>query len=198
MEQKLDRRIQRTRGLLREALLALIIERGYDPLIIQDITDRANLRRATFYMHYKDKEELLLSALKEIFDQLVVETEHVSSGDFLGGKTRSAAFLVTFKHAEQNSALYRNILGSGSGAIFARHIRAYLARLIETGMRKAPQPPEIPIEVVANYIAGVELAMVTWWLENEMPYSAERMAEMVHGLVIHGVEDVTNVSLTVT
>jgi AcrR family transcriptional regulator len=189
--EKLDRRVQRTRALLRAALLALIVEQGYDSIRLQDITDRANLRRATFYKHYNDKEELLLSALSENFDMLVRESQHVAQRDSIGGKTHVEAYLVTFQHAAHNHALYRNILGSQSGALFARRIREYLAALVMQGLKTIP-PGELttPPEVLANYIAGTELSMITWWLENDMPYPAQQMAEMVHQLILHGIASV--------
>ncbi len=62
MARRLDRRVQRTRKLLRESMMALILEEGYDAISIQDITDKANLGRATFYLHFKDKDEVLSSA----------------------------------------------------------------------------------------------------------------------------------------
>jgi AcrR family transcriptional regulator len=75
LEEKIDRRKQRTRRMLRDALLALIVEKGYDDLSVQDITEKADLRRATFYLHYADKDELLATVLREIFDALVKELE---------------------------------------------------------------------------------------------------------------------------
>ena len=58
-----DRRIQRTRALLLSALLDLIVERGYEELTVQDIVDRANVGRSTFYKHFLDKRALLLSGV---------------------------------------------------------------------------------------------------------------------------------------
>ena len=68
---KQDRRVQRTLKLLKEALIELILEKGYDSVTVQDITDRANLGRATFYFHYKDKDELLVEMLDEVVNELV-------------------------------------------------------------------------------------------------------------------------------
>ncbi len=68
---KLDPRVVRTRQMLRDALVATILDKGYDATNIQDITERAGLRRATFYLHYRDKEELLLSMLHDTVDELI-------------------------------------------------------------------------------------------------------------------------------
>src|SRR5512147_2280747 len=71
IKNKIDRRIQRTRQSLRTALLALIKEKGYDAISIEDITERANVGRATFYLHYKDKEDLLLEEFSEMANEKV-------------------------------------------------------------------------------------------------------------------------------
>lgn len=65
-----DRRTNRTRRLLRNALMAAILEKGYDAITIEDITERADLGRTTFYLHYKDKEDLLIESLEAITDEL--------------------------------------------------------------------------------------------------------------------------------
>jgi AcrR family transcriptional regulator len=187
VEVKLDRRKVRTRKMLRDALLELVLEKGYEAVTIMDITERADLRRATFYLHYKDKEELLLSALAETFDQLAQQIEPLTKADSLAGKTRLETFLVTFKHVEQNSDLYRIILGGQGSAPIARRIRQYLAGHIQNGLSELnPNQVAVPVEVLANYIAGVELALITWWLEQDRPYSAEQMAEMAQRLVLKG------------
>jgi AcrR family transcriptional regulator len=185
--EKLDRRVQRTRVMLRDALITLILERGYDDLTIQDITDKADLRRATFYLHYKDKEELLLKVLSESFDELVRQLEPIHQRDVLAGKTNVEAFLVTFKHAEQNAKLYRVILNGQSGVAVANRIRDYLSALILRALKAVrPEQLAVPAEVLAQYIAGAELAMIIWWLNHDMPYPAEHMAEMMQMLTLRG------------
>lgn len=59
-DKQLDRRVRRTRRALQDSLTSLILEKGYDAVTVEDITDRADLGRTTFYLHYKDKEELLI------------------------------------------------------------------------------------------------------------------------------------------
>ena len=71
MTKPMDRRVRRTRRRLRDALIQLIMEKGYDNVTIQNITDAADLSRATFYLHYTDKDELLASSLEEMFDELL-------------------------------------------------------------------------------------------------------------------------------
>ena len=88
---KLDRRVIRTRQLLREALMELILEneKGYDGVTVKDIAERANVGRATFYLHYEGgKETLLLSSLQEIYDELVARIKNLKREPFISGQRR--------------------------------------------------------------------------------------------------------------
>lgn len=187
MVKKTDPRVIRTRQMLREALIATLLEKGYDATNIQDITDRAGLRRATFYLHYHDKEELLLSVMHDTLDELMKKME-AGSGHLLSAETLPAEELIAFQHAQERADLYRAIL-SGQGAVeIMRGIRDHLASRIRdkclTEHSEADLP--VPIEVLANYMAAVKLNMIIWWLDKGMPYTPEQMAQMCTRLVLEG------------
>jgi AcrR family transcriptional regulator len=195
MEATIDRRKQRTRRMLRDALIGLILERGYDAVTIQDITERADLRRATFYLHYKDKDELLMTVLQETFDELVTEIGPAMQGDILGGKTQIEPFRMTFQHVADNANLYRIILGGQGGAAIARRIQAFLAALVMNSLRAAPpQALRLPEDVIANFLAGAELSLIGWWLNSGQSYPVDDMARMAQQLILRGVLDVVDVS----
>ena len=176
--------------MLRDALLALIVEKGYDDLSVQDITEKADLRRATFYLHYTDKNELLEAVLREIFDELVKELEPLIQSDALGGKTQVETFAVMYRHIAANSRLYRIILGGQGGAATTRGIRAYLTGHTLAMLKKLPAAQvSMPVDVLANYMAGAELSLMTWWLESDQPYPVEDMAAMTQQLILRGVEE---------
>jgi AcrR family transcriptional regulator len=188
---KLDRRVQRTRQSLRGALISLILEKGYDAVTVQDITNRGDMRRATFYLHYRDKDDLLFHTLTGIYDDLVSQIETLSAQNQHDGKAK-ALILAAFRHAEENGDLYRVIL-SGQGAVIVEkrikeYIAAYIARQIE------PPPtgcePPVPVEVVANYVAGALLSLILWWLEGNRPYPAEYMAELACRMSMAGLVEV--------
>jgi AcrR family transcriptional regulator len=181
---KTDRRVLRTRQLLRDSLIALILEKGYDAVTIQDITDRANLGRATFYLHYKDKDELLLSMMEEIQQQVIERTAPLSAGSFLAeGKPPS---LLAFQHAEENADFYRAMLGeSGLAGVMSRYRQSGAARVQAQIEPLLPDSP-VPLEILSNYVMGALNALLVWWLENDRPYPAEYMATLFHQLVLNG------------
>ena len=174
----LDRRIQRTRQLLRDALMSLILEMGYDSVRIQDITDRANLGRGTFYLHYRDKEELLVKSLQEVCDDLADHARQREKQTPIG--------LVAFQHAAENPELYRAILGAKGASAITRQIRDYVIKDILTKGREGVLPisdSSVPTEIYANFWVGALTGLIDWWLERGMPYSAEYMANTFHQMV---------------
>lgn len=181
-----DPRVIRTRQMLRDALIALILEHGYDAISIGDITERAGLRRATFYLHYGDKEELLFTMLQETFDELVRNLDRVASKAFSREKML-AGDLIIFRHAQDNADLYRTILGGHGAALILRYVREYMAADFRRHLLSLPEKAiPIPIDVLVNYLTAAKLNTVTWWLEAGMPYPPERMAEMCTDLALNG------------
>lgn len=180
-----DRRKQRTERLLRDTLIELIGEKGYDSVTVQDIADRANIGRATFYLHYNNKEELLLNSLREMFDDLKDRMKPPSKEDWMAGDV--AIRTAPFQHALEYRDLFRATLLSPQGnAAVHNGIRAYLAagmqERIEIFMPKEQLP--FPIEMLSNYMAGALIALVSWWMENDTQYSPEQMADIFYQLAI--------------
>ena len=184
---KPDPRTIRTKQMLREALVANILEKGYDATSIQDITERAGLRRATFYLHYKDKDELMFSLIRDMLEELLQKIEAQKPHGF-NAAAQGREDLLVFLHVQQHADLYRAVL-HGQGAVeITRSVRDYLAgRIREHCELQYPDTiPSIPLEVVANYLASVKMQFVIWWLDNGMPYAPQQMAEMCSRLALHG------------
>lgn len=181
---KPDRRKPRTEQMLRNSFIDLILEKGYDAVTVQDITDRANLGRATFYLHYpKGKEELFLHILRETFDDLKARSVPISKEQFREADLPTR--LIPFQHVLENRDLYRATLLSqqGTGAI-ANGIREYLAlsmqERIEPVLSKEKLP--FPMEALTHYLAGAMISLMSWWLRQDSPYTAEQMADIFYQL----------------
>ena len=188
---RVDRRVQRTRQLLNDALISLIVEKDYDSITVQNIIDRANLGRSTFYAHYQDKEHLMLSGMEEVVHSLVwgVENSPVEDeGD--RGNRRILSTLPIFRHAQEQYHLHKAIVGGlGIDVIIKAiqdHLSGHIQEHIELRLPDGPTP-SVPPVVMANYLAGTLLTLLTWWLDNNMPYPPERMDEMFQELAMPGI-----------
>ena len=202
LQSRPDRRVNRTRRLLREALMELTLEKGYDAVTVEDITERADLGRTTFYLHFKNKEELLLGSIDEIANDLKEQANLLAyTLDLPGSRPADSLsvpyrpFDVVFEHAARNARLYRIVL-QGEGATKAEsRIRKiimesaldYFHYQVNHGLIVRPV---FPIEVVAGYLASSLLGFLHWWLENDQPFSPAEMAEMYRTLFFQGAQQI--------
>ena len=188
-QNKQDRRSQRTYQLVSAALLALMLEKRYDAITVQDILDRANIGRSTFYTHYFDKEDVLVSMIERMIDALSRQIQEGEAGhDILPG-------LGLFRHTQEQYQLYQALVrghpmrGQGEEVLW-KTIRTRLSSRIEHSLASAharKHSPSVPLSVMSQYLAGAFLNLLEWWLEAEMPYSPEQMYEIFKQLALPGV-----------
>ena len=176
MARKDDRRIQKTRKALRDALHSLVLDRGYDDLSVQDITDKANLGRATFYLHYREKDELLEDLLRE-FSQNFTQ-RHGSKISFSDRKVVQSMF----EYAEDYYDFYR-IMTIGKGGVIGMRkmqtiIRETCAQYLDTLEAASCGTFTVPRAFLDNFVASSLMSTIFLWLEQEMPYSPAEMADM--------------------
>ena len=186
-EDKLDRRVRRTRRLLCDAMLSLLVERDYEEITVQEITTRADLNRATFYHHFTHKDQLLTAALENRFDELVA-----SFGDLPTGKAiwnDRTPELLTFRHVAEHAALYKVLFSDRGMSQVIYRIIDYIARFTQQKLLTAhelPRAPSIPEPIIAHHVAGSLFALLSWWVANNLPYTPEEMAEISHTLCTQG------------
>jgi len=181
MDDKNDRRSQRTRRALSDALVELMMEKGYDTISIKDIIERANVGRSTFYSHYADKEELFVSQLDRLIELL---SRHIPQD-----QAETNPFFPSFglfQHIQEQRKLYK-ILTWGSGAdVLTRHLQNSLSEKIEERLSASGQKYDVPIPAIANFLSGSFLSLIKWWLDNKLTYSPEEMDGMYQKLAFRG------------
>ncbi len=180
-----DRRVQRTRQILREALVALILNKGYDTITVQDILERANVGRSTFYSHYWDKEDLLLGLFEDFHATLEAArpTDLSDDGENLGQ--------LLFQLGVSHHRLYKAMLGQRSGRLVYAHAQSFLADYFRDHLApRWPAKATLPLEVAVQYHVGAFLALLVWWLDNDLPYPPEAMARMFQQLTRPGLATV--------
>lgn len=177
-----DRRIRRSQQLLREALLELILEKPYQDITVQEIIDRANVGRSTFYAHFLDKDDLLRSGfenLKEIFEKFELQPpgQHQS-------ELETVMFL--FHHVESFQPVYKALMSKRGAEWITREVQTLvtgmLRRHLEAQLKIQKKARDIPLEVMVQYRASALMGLIKWWLDNDMPYSAGQMRQWFHEL----------------
>jgi AcrR family transcriptional regulator len=215
---RINRRVGRTRKALREALFDLIREKSYDQITVEEITERANLGRTTFYLHYKDKEDLLLEDFIDLIDQVVskavddrpllrLKTKIGNSStpsNPLSGLNLFRPNLIIFQNVAKNADLLRIILRNGGTLQIGTRLRETVLKAVQQ-IALASQARsdleiafEIPVEVIANFYAGSLLGLISWWLDNNMPYTPEQMTLFSQRLFFLGLFDALGVDSSQT
>ncbi len=188
---KTDRRVERTRGLLQKALIELISERGYDAITIQDIVDRAKVGRTTFYLHYNSKDELFLSCHEAIAREFHIGLLHPLSREELLSPEIPPDMASAYQHLEEGQALLYPIFQGKDSQLILRQIRDRSAREIEANLRAifAEADSTIPIDMLANYLAGAQIALMQWWLEKRHPHTPDNLTQTLHRLQRAAIRD---------
>ena len=181
MNEKTDRRSQRTRHLLSAALMELIREKDYSTITVHDIIERANVGRSTFYAHYRDKDDLFLGELDHVIEML---------GDSMPDHEEIPFFpsLGLFRHVGEEYKLYKALLWTPGIDLLIKHLQKSLSERIEQGLKKSGKKYEVPLPILANFTAGNFLTLLTWWLENKRIYSPEQMDEVFKKMTLRGIE----------
>jgi AcrR family transcriptional regulator len=159
-----DRRVRRTRKLLHDAFLALVLEKGYEKTTIQDILDRADVGRSTFYVHFRDKEALLTASFDGMRDQLehqLTDIDATSPVDV----TLPAALL--YEHAYRNQRVYRALCGRQGGALVQRYLRRLIGDLLRKHLRPHVARVDVPPEVAAEFYTSAALGLLVWWIDHD-------------------------------
>jgi AcrR family transcriptional regulator len=195
MEKKLiDRRVQRTRRLFLDALVSLIEERGYEAITVQDILDRADLGRSTFYAHFRGKDDLLVSGFAGL--RRAFERHRQEAAAEKGGRSLWDLGLFWFLHIESDRRVCKALIGTPGSERAREQVRRFLSRFLSLLVREQMRPdarnekaPAV-LELVVHYAAGSLLALTTWWLDHRMPFTGDEMSGLFERLTRPGIESV--------
>jgi AcrR family transcriptional regulator len=180
-----DPRVRKTRRGLQEAFVRLILREGYDSVSIQDIATEAETARVTFYRHYRDKEELLMDCLNNLYEELAEKTERLSPQAILDGYS---PIQVLYEHIEEQETLYRILFSSHGSQTVLERLRHHLANKALQSLTNFPGTLQgkLPYQIIAYHSVGATLGLAVWWLDHNKPYPASYMAQISLWLTLTG------------
>ncbi|MFC4599039.1 TetR/AcrR family transcriptional regulator [Cohnella hongkongensis] len=187
---KADRRVSRTRHFLHEALLSLIQEKGYEAITVQDIIDRANVGRSTFYAHFYDKRDLLYNGFQMLKEMLTEQRPFSSERPVSSQHLYFPFSLVMLEHAREHYRLYQAFIGRESGAMVQEKMTELFRELVREQLKALESSHRftLPLEMQVYYISNAYMSLLNWWLDHEMPYPTTRMDQIFHTLVLPGIQ----------
>ena len=181
---KTDARVRRTRDALGDALIALMQEKAFETIKVQDVLDRAHVSRSTFYTHYSDKDDLLMSDAEEFFEALSMAlSAHGEKSD------RVFPAREFFAHLSEAQVFFKALVKSGKLQENLELARGHFARGMERRLSELPRGQSIPrqhLPAIACAHAGALLSLLTWWIDRGMREPPAEMDELFHRIVWNG------------
>jgi AcrR family transcriptional regulator len=187
---KTDRRVKRTRDLLQKALGGLLNERSYSAITIQDIVNRADVGRTTFYAHYKSKNALFMSCHEAIFREFDFGPHRLSKDELLSLEVPPKVITI-YQQLLKARELVSPVFQGEDSRLILRRVRERSAQEIAANLCKAFPDAEsaMPVEVLATYLTGAQLVLVQWWFETRQPHTPAELAQMFHRLQRAAIRD---------
>lgn len=183
-QEKADRRVQRSQETLIQALIALMENKHYDQISVQDIVQQANVGRSTFYAHFQNKDDLVMWGFQYILgktaEHLQITEEYKLSFDVT----------LLFKHAAGHYELYKTLIwGSGFELLIREGQSKFSDTLRQRILCLAPEKKDwsVPVPVLAQMLSGSLLILLKWWLDEKMPYEPYEMNDMFQITIMEGI-----------
>lgn len=187
MEKNLDKRIIKTRKLIQDALTQLMKEKGFDKITVKDITEKAFINRATFYLHYKDKYDLLEQSENSMLEEIellksgIRKTYH---GNFIpiSNQNNIVPFLTKlYEYISKNSEFMKVILGPNGDLNFQIKLKSNIENFIleNAETSKNINNPNLPIKYLTVMASSCQLGVIQKWLEDGMKESPKELACIV-------------------
>jgi AcrR family transcriptional regulator len=173
-----DRRVRRTREHLRRALIELVLEKGYQKVTVQDILDRADVGRSTFYAHYQSKDDLLLSGYEDLREEFLAEAER--EPEVLG------PIRALMQYVDQHRDLYQAMVFGRELAI--RPVRDDLTDVLLDHLRPRLRVDETELGGVVAFLLTAMTGMITWWVRSRAPLTADELYQHYRRLAMPGLE----------
>ncbi|MFF4590373.1 TetR/AcrR family transcriptional regulator [Streptomyces sp. NPDC001388] len=179
-----DRRIRRTRQALHQALLQLMAEKGYESVTIQDIIDRADVGRSTFYNHYSNKDDLLKDGFADLRSLVGRQSPKATAAQNRGPLRFSLPFL---HHIQEQRHLARALFTQSGLRPVRKHMEELLADVVRDEI-PSTTPGVAPREAVVRFIVASHLACLEWWLTESPQSTPEDIDKIFRTLTQPGIE----------
>jgi len=188
-----DRRVGKTRKALKEALTDLILENGYEGATVQDVVDRADVSRSTFYAHFADRDDLLMAILADL-EMPGLDTTSWKPSDPAFGWT-----LALFRHFGSAKRLFKAVASSQSGALARRETTQRLEELVRAELSRlkvARKLDAFSVEAVVRFLVGTFMGFMDWWMREENEHlPAEQVDHAFRSLALPGVANILDLEL---
>jgi len=195
LDKKTDARVRRTRDALGDALVALMQEKPFETITVQDVLDRAHVGRSTFYAHFVDKDDLLMAILADL------EMPGLDPGSWKPDDPAFGWTLALFRHFGSGKRLFKAVAGDESGSIARRETIRRLEELVEAELMRLKATRKLDafqLQTVVRFLVGTFMGFMDWWMRDENDHlPAEDVDHAFRTLALPGVANVLELQMEI-
>ncbi|MEY2196756.1 TetR/AcrR family transcriptional regulator [Neobacillus sp. BF23-41] len=190
-----DLRVIRTKESIRDALVELIDENGFDTITVKDITTRAKINRGTFYTHYQDKFDLITKCEEEVMLEMSRLAKKNLPGVIAALETNSptatpfSLAVLIFEFLNENSGFMKAVLGPTGDLTFQTRLKDFMWKTLFGNDPNALIKEEnllVPGQYLASYISSAHIGVIQQWLNSGRKESPQEMAQILSTITVNG------------
>ena len=174
----MDRRIQKTRIAVITAFESLLAEKRYEQITVQDIIDRANIGRSTFYAHFETRDDLLKYTCRELFEHVFSEHPGAEGSHDYSGEAKTTDVMLThiLHHLKDDRRRYMRIFSCESADLFWNYFKSqFLVLMRKSGIEKQAAAKGVPEDYYMNFYCNTYIESVKWWFQNGLKNTPEEL-----------------------
>lgn len=185
---KEDLRTKRTRKMILEAFINLVEEKGYEHVTVSDIASQAMINRATFYAHFKDKQDVYDYIFKEAVEHFMIVLAPVQLGRANQLQLHAIEQIIThiFEKIQENRVFFKTVLNAHGNEQLRKQISQILRSTYANIFEQVEIREEdfiVPIDFIIEYMSSTFMASLHWWINQEISFSPKQMAQLIIKLV---------------
>lgn len=182
----MNRRQQRTRSAIFTAFIELLSEKNYNKITVQEIIDKANVGRSTFYSHFETKDHLIKEFCKDLFDHIFSEDIETECTQYSNKNDIESLIAHILYHLQQSEKNLRKILICESSEIFIMYFKEYILKLVKNQilLNVDKRKLNVPVDYLKNHIAMSLIETIKWWMINKMEEKPEKIAKYYINVIL--------------
>lgn len=189
MEKTEDRRVRKTKKLLRDGLAQLMKEKPIKNITVRELSELVDINRGTFYLHYKDIYDMVESIQNEIFDEFNgVFEEYEADGSEL---TFISILQEIFEHIAAEADIVTALIGKNGSALFVDRLKNIVKdKCLSSMYYKMNADKTVELKYFYYFAVSGFIGIFQEWLNGRMEETPKEMAEITANMIFKGISSI--------
>jgi AcrR family transcriptional regulator len=185
----MKKKSDKTKKLLGDTLVKLMSEKDFDKISVKDLTDKLDINRGTFYLHFKDKYDLLEQKENEVLEEfsgILNKALQELHTDFILPSNKEVLlniFICVYTYIKENSNFMKVVLGANGDLNFQMKVKTFIENSLVQSISINNDSEKMPIKYIAPFASSAQLGIMQKWLKSGMKETPEELALFVSNII---------------